>query len=104
MTGSRLLVAFLLAAGLALAGCGGQGADTQCGVDGCAVTFDRTGPAEVSVLGVTARLAGVEGDVARIEVAGQTVTVPVGGEAQVGGFTVRVESVTDTAVVVRVRP
>jgi hypothetical protein len=42
--------------------------------------------------------------VARIEVAGQTVEVPVGGQAEVGGFTVQVQEVTDTQVIVRVAP
>ena len=55
----RTLVAPLLAAavvGAVLTGCGGQGSGTSCGVDGCTVTFARSGAAEVSVLGVTARL------------------------------------------------
>jgi hypothetical protein len=101
----RTLVAPLLAAavvGAVLTGCGGQGSGTSCGVDGCTVTFARSGAAEVSVLGVTARLVRVDAEVAQIEVAGQTVTVPVGGQAQVGGFTVRVEQVTDAQVVVKI--
>jgi hypothetical protein len=90
----------------AVLGCGGGsgGSQTDCGLDGCTVTFPRSGPAEVSVLGVSARLVGVDASVATIEVAGQTVRVPVGGQADVNGFAVGVESVTDTTVVVRVRP
>lgn len=88
---------------LGTAACGG-GSATQCGVDGCTVTFPRSGEAAVSVLGVSARLVGVDAGQATIEVAGQTVTVPVGGEATAQGFTVGVQSVTDTEVVVRVRP
>ena len=42
----RTLVAPLLAAavvGAVLTGCGGQGSGTSCGVDGCTVTFARSG-------------------------------------------------------------
>ncbi len=84
-------------------GCGGGGSQTDCGLDGCTVTFPRSGEAAVSVLGVEARLVGVQDGTAELEVAGQRVSVPVGGETQAGGFTVAVEQVTDTEVVVRVR-
>lgn len=87
---------------LTVAGCGGSGSNTDCGVGGCTIMFPRSGDTAVSVLGVSARLLGVEQGQATIEVAGQTVTVPVGGETQAQGFTVAVESVTDTEVVVRV--
>jgi len=63
---------------------------------------ERSGNAEVSVLGVTARLVRVDADVAQVEVAGQTVMVPVGGQTQVGGLVVRVEQITDQQVVIRV--
>ena len=95
------LVAVTLGLG-GLTACGSGGSNTDCSVNGCTVTFPRSGNAEVSVLGVSARLLGVDGDVARIEVAGQTVSVPVGGQTQAGGFAVGVERVTDTEVVVRV--
>ena len=85
-------------------GCGGQGSQTDCGLDGCTVTFPRSGAAAVSVLGIEARVVGVEGGTAQLEVAGQQITVPVGGETQAQGFTVGVERVTDAEVVVRVRP
>lgn len=88
----------------ATAACGGGGSNTQCGIDGCTVTFPRSGDAAVSVLGVQARLVGVDAGQATIEVAGQTVSVPVGGQTTAEGFTLGVESVTDTEVVVRVRP
>jgi hypothetical protein len=52
----------------ALTGCGDDGA-TSCGTNGCTVTFPRSGPAEVSVLGVTARLVRVDADVAQVEAA-----------------------------------
>ena len=54
------------------------------------------------MLGVTARLVRVDADIAQIEVAGQTVMVPVGGQTEAGGLIVRVEQVTDTQVVVRI--
>ncbi|MGH3570147.1 MAG: hypothetical protein ACRDRH_29900 [Pseudonocardia sp.] len=87
-----------------LTACGGQGSGTDCGLDGCTITFPRSGDATVSVLGIEARLVGVEAGNAQLEVAGQTITVPVGGEAAAEGFTVRVERVTDTEVVVRISP
>lgn len=95
-----LLIALVLAAGVA---CSSGGTQTQCGVDGCTVTFPRSGDASVSVLGVDARLVGVQNGTAEIEVAGQRVSVPVGGETQAQGFTVGVQEVTDTRVVVRIR-
>lgn len=85
-----------------LAGCGGSGSNTACDLTGCTITFPRDGTAAVSVLGVQARLVGVDQGAARIELAGQTVTVPVGGQTQAQGFTVGVERVTDSEVVVRV--
>jgi hypothetical protein len=87
-----------------LAGCGGGGSQTDCGLDGCTITFPRSGAAAVSVLGIEARVVGVEGGTAELEIAGQRITVPVGGETQAQGFTVGVERVTDTEVVVRIRP
>ena len=104
MNAPRALLAPLLALAVtvgALTGCGGGG-NTSCGVDGCTVTFPRSGAAEVSVLGVTARLVRVDADIAQVEVAGQTVMVPVGGQTQAGGLVVRVEQITDTQVVIRV--
>lgn len=95
----------VLAFTLAATACGGgEGSQTNCSLDGCTVTFPRTGPAEVSVLGIKAKLAGVAGDTVTMEVAGQTVTVPVGGETSADGFTVGVERVTDTEVVARITP
>jgi hypothetical protein len=94
----------VVAALVLVTGCGGGGSQTDCGLDGsCTLTFPRSGDAAVSVLGVEARLIGVQNGAAEMEVAGQRVTVPVGGQTEAGGFTVGVESVTDTEVVVRVR-
>jgi hypothetical protein len=102
---SRLLAAVLAAFVLAVGttACGGGSSQTSCGLDGCTVTFPRSGEAAVSVLGVEARLLGVQNGMADLEVAGQRVTVPVGGETEAGGFLVSVDRVTDTEVVVRVR-
>jgi hypothetical protein len=99
--GTVVAVLALVIAGGSLAGCGGGG-NTSCGTDGCTVTFARSGSSEVSVLGVSARLVRVDADVAQIEVAGQTVMVPVGGQTEVGGLVVRVQEVTDQQVVVRI--
>jgi hypothetical protein len=98
----NILLAGLVA--LSVAACGAGGSQTDCGLNGCTVTFPRNGVGEVSVLGVTARLVGVDAGSATISVAGQTVTVPVGGQSEVNGFSVGVERVTDADVVVRVRP
>lgn len=98
----RALAAPIVALAVVLSGCGGEGSNTSCGLDGCTVTFARSGPAEVSVLGVTARLVRVDADIAQVEVAGQTVMVPVGAQTEVSGFVVRVEEITDAQVVVRI--
>lgn len=93
-----------IAAVVFVSSCGGAGSQTDCGLDGCTITFPRSGEAAVSVLGVEARLVGVQDGTAQLEVAGQRITAPVGGETEAGGFTVGVEQVTDAEVVVRVRP
>lgn len=93
-----------------LTGCGGTdsagpgGSRTNCDLTGCTITFSRDGTPEVSVLGITAKLVAVDGGQATIEVAGQTVAIPVGGQTQTEGFNVGVERATDTEVVVRVSP
>jgi hypothetical protein len=99
---ATVLCALVLAVGAV--GCASGGSQTQCGVDGCTVTFPRSGDTTVSVLGIEARLLGVQNGAAEVLVAGQRITVPVGGETQAGGFTVGVERLTDTEVVVRIRP
>jgi hypothetical protein len=98
------VVAAGLAAGLALlAGCSSEGAATDCGVDECTVTFDRGVDAKASILGVEARLVGVEGDRATVEVAGEQLTLTVGQQStEVGGLYVSLESVTDTEAKVRI--
>lgn len=99
---AAVLTALVLS--FAAAGCAGGGSDTSCNLEGCTITFPRSGDSTVSVLGIEATLVGVTDGSAQIEVAGQRVTVPVGGQADAGNVTVGVERVTDTEVVVRVRP
>ena len=96
----RAAVAGVLVA-LALTACGGGG--TACGLGGCTITFSRGDAGEVSVLGVTARLVGVNNGVATIDVAGNTVQVPVGAEQAADGFTVGVDRITESDVTVRIR-
>ncbi|WP_432562765.1 hypothetical protein [Kineococcus sp. SYSU DK003] len=105
----RSLPLLLAALGLAVAACSGgdgegQGSSTDCTLDGCTITYPRgEGSAEVSVLGVEARLTGVTDGTVDLEVAGQEVSLAVGTTAEVGGFTVGVDSVSETEVVVSVR-
>lgn len=99
-----LLAAASVLAALLIASCSAGGSTTDCGLDGCAITFPRSGDSTVSVLGIQVRLVGVEGGVATVEAAGNRAQLPVGAQTDAGGFTVGVERVTDTEVVVRVRP
>lgn len=97
-----------LFAGLALvlgilAGCSSQGADTDCGLDACTVTFERGVEANASVLGIDAKLVGAEGDRVTVEVAGERLQLTMGQQAtEVGGLGVSLESVTDSEVKVRI--
>lgn len=94
----------LALAGVTLTGCGGQGSDVSCSLDKCTVTFDRGVDASASLLGVDVKLKSVRDGQVTLDVGGQDVTVPVGGDAQAqaGGLTFRVDSVTDDKVVVKV--
>jgi len=97
-----------LFAGLALgaavlAGCSSEGASTDCGLDACTVTFDRGVDAKTSILGVEAKLVGVEGEVVTIEVAGEQLSLTTGQQAtEVGGLYATVESASQDQVVVRI--
>ncbi|WP_422752370.1 hypothetical protein [Micromonospora sp. WMMD708] len=93
-----------LALGVAvLAGCSSDGADTDCGLDACTVTFDRGVDARASVLGVEAKLIGAQGDQVTVEVAGEQLSLTIGQQAtEVGGFAVTLDSVTDQQVQIRV--
>ncbi|PWU43312.1 hypothetical protein DLE60_26215 [Micromonospora globispora] len=97
-----LLAALTLGAAL-LAGCSSDGADTDCGLDACTVTFDRGVDASASILGVEAKLVGAQGDQVTVEVAGEQLSLTVGQQAtEVGGLQVSLDSVTDQQVVIRV--
>jgi hypothetical protein len=94
-----------LLAALALTACGGadSASSTDCSLDGCTITFPRgEDSAQVSVLGVEARLDSVSDGSANLTVAGQGVSLDVGSSTEVAGFTVGVQSVTDTEVVATV--
>ncbi|WKU05169.1 hypothetical protein [Micromonospora sp. HUAS LYJ1] len=93
-----------LALGVAvLAGCSSDGADTDCGLDACTVTFDRGVDARASILGVEAKLIGAQGDQVTVEVAGEQLSLTIGQQAtEVGGFAVTLDSVTDQQVQIRV--
>ena len=95
------LTCLALAAGVA--SCSGStesGTQAECTLDSCTLTFPREGQPEVSVLGVEAKLLEAGGDSVRLEVAGQEVSLAVGTETQVGGFTAGLERLTDTEAVV----
>jgi hypothetical protein len=97
------LVAGLALASAVLTGCSSEGADTDCGIDQCTVTFDRGVDAKASILGIDAKLVAVDGDKVTVEVAGEQLTLTTGQQAsEVGGMLVTVESVTDAQAVVRI--
>jgi hypothetical protein len=90
--------------GLALlAGCSSEGADTDCSLNACTVTFDRGAEAGVNILGVDAKLVGTEGDRVTLEVAGEQVTLTTSQPStQVGGLQVSLESANDEQIVVQI--
>lgn len=86
----------LLSAAL-LAGCGdGEGTDVSCNLQECTVTFQRGVDASASVFGLEAKLVEVRDGMVTLDIGGNTVTAPAGGEAE--GVSVR--EVTDQHVVV----
>ncbi len=92
-----IVVPLALGAAL-LTGCGGdgEGADVNCNLQECTVTFQRDMDASASVFGVEARLVGVHDDVVTIDIAGNSLTIPANGEAE----GVQVREVTEEQVVV----
>lgn len=96
------LAAALLSAAL-LAGCSSEGAQTDCNLDACSVTFDRGVDAKASVLGVEAKLISSQGDQITVEVAGEQISLTVGQAAtEIAGLRVSLESVNDTQAVVQI--
>ena len=103
MSVRRGLVAGLALTALALAGCGDEGAPTDCGLDACVITFDRGVEASARVLGIEARLVSVDGSTVTVEVAGQQLPLTHGQEGvEVAGLMLTVESVTDNEVSIRI--
>jgi hypothetical protein len=106
MTRSARL-ATALALGLALlagsAGCDSQGAETNCGLDSCTVTFQQGVEAQADILGVKARLVSTQGNQVTLEVAGEQISLTAGQPAtEVAGLQVSVQSVDDKQVVVQI--
>jgi hypothetical protein len=97
-------LAGIAVAGTLLAGCGSEGADVNCSLNDCTVTFDRGVDASASVLGVDVKLDSVQNDQVTLNIEGNDIQVPVGGEAeaQAGGLQFRVDSVTDDKVIIKV--
>jgi hypothetical protein len=99
---------FVALAGLALgfgllAGCSSEGAETNCSLDECTVTFDRGADARANILGVEAKLVGAEDDRVTLEVAGERVSLTTGQAAtEVSGLRVSLQSVDDANVVVQI--
>jgi ABC-type Fe3+-hydroxamate transport system substrate-binding protein len=102
----RTTVGVLLAT-LALAfaaGCStsGNGTSTNCSTTACTVTFDQGVNAEANILGVKAKLIGVQGQQVTVEVAGQRVQVAAGQPVDVGAVRVTVQEITAQKVVLQV--
>ncbi|WP_155368898.1 hypothetical protein [Catellatospora vulcania] len=100
-----MATAALMAAltGGALAGCSGEGATSTCSSTGCTITFERNVTnAKISILGIEVQLVSANNDSVTLKVAGQEVTVQRGDGVQVGDFSVKVTSITDSQVVVEV--
>jgi hypothetical protein len=97
------LAAGLLLAAAVLTGCSAEGAAVDCRTDAsCYITFDRTVDGTASVLGVEAKLVGVDGDQVTVEVAGEQISLFMNEPAtEVGGVAVNLEKVTATEVEVR---
>lgn len=102
----RMLIPVVIACTVlgASTGCGGEssGTKTDCSLSACTVTFDRGVDAKTSILGIDVTLVSVKNDTVTLEVAGQKVAVPAGGETEAEGFTVSVQKVTKEQVVVKI--
>lgn len=100
----RFALALLaLISALFLAGCGGEGVDTSCGLDQCTLTFDRGAEAKASILGIEVEFVGVQNDQVTMKIAGETVGLTIGqGQTEVGGLFVTLQELTSDKVVIRV--
>ena len=97
---AALLAGAALAAAL-LAGCGSD--DVSCSLDACTVTYQRGATASVEVLGVEAKLLTADANTVTLEVAGKQIQLTHGQPAvPVGGLQVSLDSVSDSAVQVRI--
>jgi hypothetical protein len=86
-----------------LAACSSEGADTNCSLNACTVTFDRGTNASVNILGVEAKLVGAEDETVTLEVAGEQVQLTTGQAAtEVGGMKVTLESADAEQIVVEI--
>lgn len=86
------------------AGCStsGNGTSTNCSPTACTVTFDQGVNAEANILGVKAKLIGVQGQQVTVEVAGQRVQVVAGQPVDVGAVRVTVQEITAQKVVLQI--
>lgn len=85
------------------AGCSSEGSTTNCSVDACTVTFDRTvDNPHASILGIEVKLVKVDGSNVTLSVGGTEVTAPVNQPTQAGDFQVTVEKVTEAEIVVKI--
>ena len=104
----RRIAALALAAALAgaglLAGCRCDGSDVDCILNSCTVTMDRGVDAQASVLGVDITLKGVANSQVTLDVEGNSVNIPTGGNGstEVGGLNITVQEVTGDKVVLQV--
>jgi ABC-type Fe3+-hydroxamate transport system substrate-binding protein len=96
-----VLATLVLALG---AGCSsdGKGASTSCSTTACTVTFDKGVNAEANILGIKAKLVGVQGSQVTAEVAGQRITVTAGAPVTVGQVQVSVQEITSSKVTLKI--
>jgi hypothetical protein len=98
----RRAAAALAAAALStslLAGCG-DGAETDCSLSQCTITFDRGEEGNANVLGVSVELVSASDSEAVVSVAGRETTIPLNQSREVAGLNVELTSITADEVVV----
>lgn len=87
-----------------LAGCGNEGTSTDCSLSQCTVTLERGVDGSARILGLEVRLVDVSGDQAVLDVGGQQLRLRVGQQAQIAGFQVSLQELTEQQAVVRISP